>query len=85
MMSFFRKVATPKNVSQATSAMSNAEMALNEVKELWKTGQLKEALSKINMIEEQYPSCTKAAKHYRGKIGIELLEKNGDLPIQHKL
>jgi len=85
MMNLFRKVATPKNISQKTSALSGAEMALNEVNELWKAGQLKEALSKINEIEEKYPSCTKAAKHYRGKIGVELLEKNGDLPLQHKL
>lgn len=82
MMNFFRKFVTPNNILKATSAMSKSASAsaLNEVKELWKAGHLKEALSKINEIEEKYPSCTKAAKHYRGKIGVELLEKHGDLP-----
>lgn len=79
MIKFFRTLTTmPKNVFREKNP--TAEHALNEIKELWKTGQLREALHKIDQIEENYPSCTKAAKYYRGEIGYELLEKSGKLP-----
>ena len=77
-MKLFRKILS----GDTHKVASSAEKALLEVKELWKMGELKKALGKIDQIERDYPSCSKAAGFYRGKIGLELLQRDGDLPVQ---
>lgn len=79
MIRFFKTLAMP--VVASSRGANQAENALNEIKQLWKTGQLSEALRKVDQVERDHPSCSKAAKYYRGEIGYELLEKSGKLPV----
>ena len=88
MMRLFKsvKLTTLKAVMPATPPVKEniqeAKMALNEIEHLWRKGDLREALQKIEEVEKTYPSCSKAAKYYRGEIGVEMLEKAGELPKQ---
>jgi hypothetical protein len=76
MIGLFKRGVTAQTVKPA---LNEAEKALAEVRRLWSEGSLKEALYKIDELEQNCPSCTKVAKTYRGKIGVELLEKSGEI------
>ncbi len=59
--------------------ISAGQAALEHVNDLYKKGQLEEALKEIIKIEEKYPGCSKAAKYYRGEVSYAILEKTGNL------
>lgn len=79
---FFKTLYTS---SKPLHSSLEAEKALNDIKELWQKGQLKEALKRIDSVEQKFPSCSKAAKYYRGEIGVQLLEQNGVISKSNKL
>lgn len=56
---------------------SKSQQAIFNVKSLYEKGYYKEALKEIDKIETEFPSCSKAAKHLRGKVSIALLD---DMP-----
>lgn len=47
--------------------------------------EVKRSFEEIDSIEQEFPSCSKAAKHYRSEIGVQLLEQNGAIPKSNKL
>jgi len=59
--------------------VSNGKQALEHIKTLYQGGQYSEALQAIDWTESHYPTCTKAAKYYRGKVSVALLDKEGRL------
>jgi hypothetical protein len=61
----------------------NGQEALNYVRTLYEQKSYEDALKMLTQIEEQYPQCTKAAKYYRGKVSIALLEQDGTLEKLH--
>lgn len=67
----------------ALSELSEAKKALQEVHSLHRQGELKKALLALDKIEEKYPFCIKTTSVYRGKIGVEFLDKmrTADTPI----
>ena len=66
-------------IGQKPEVISAGQAALNHVDLLYKNGQYKEALREIDLIEEKYPGCTKAAKYYRGEAAYALLKEMGHL------
>jgi len=78
MIKFFSTFA--RNIPSAKARARSAEDTINEMKILWNSGKLNDALDKVDEIERDHPSYSKAAKVYRGKIGYELLVKSGNLP-----
>lgn len=80
MMKFFSTLTKSVSYAGTHARKTEAEGALSEIKILWNSGKLNEALDKLDQVEKNHPSCSKAAKIYRGKIGYELLEKSGNLP-----
>jgi hypothetical protein len=85
MIKRFFKTLYTSSASKPLYRSLEAEKALNDVKKLWQKGQLKEALKEIDSIEQKFPSCSKAAKYYRGEIGVQLLEEKGVISKSHKL
>lgn len=59
--------------------ISSGKQALDYIKALYQRGQYTEALQAIYWTESHYPTCTKAAKYYRGKVSVALLDKEGRL------
>jgi hypothetical protein len=55
--------------------LSEAKKALQEVHVLHSQGELKKALLTLDEIEKKYPSSIKTTSFYRGKIGVEFLDK----------
>jgi len=75
--SFVREIASIFN--QKPENIGEGQAALNHVDLLCKNGKYTEALKEIELIEEKYPDCTKAAKYYRGEAAYALLKKIGHL------
>lgn len=65
----------PKEVPKAKTG----EEALEHVRILYEHRDYENALREITKIEEDYPQYTKAAKYYRGKTSMALLEQDGTL------
>ena len=59
--------------------ISSGKQALDHIKALYQGGQYTEALQAIDWTESNYPGCSKAAKYYRGKVSVALLDKEGRL------
>ncbi len=66
--------------SKHNSPISEGQKILNEIKLLCDTNQYEEALKKIELIENKYPSCSKALSRYRGLARYEIAKQNGTLP-----
>ncbi len=83
MLRFFRSASKEPSLSllgrgfQSHSTLSAGQIALDKTRLLYEQGSYKEALKEVTKIEENYPGCTKAAKYYRGKISVALLEQEG--------
>lgn len=75
-----RSFATKQSGSVETGqGLTEGQTAINEIKELYETGQYKIAWLKIKKIEGNYPGCSKATAYYRGKVGIKLVEEDSEL------
>jgi len=59
--------------------VSSGKQALDHIKALYQGGEYTEALQAIEWTELNYPGCSKAAKYYRGKVSVALLDKEGRL------
>ena len=57
------------------AVLTPAQEALRRVDELYAGGDYRRALAEIRGVEEKFPGCSKAAKHYRGKVGMALLNE----------
>lgn len=75
--SFVREIASI--AKQNSENIGEGQVALDHVDLLYKNGKYAEALKEIELIEEKYPDCTKAAKYYRGEVAYALLKKIGHL------
>lgn len=89
MLRFFGKLYRPLQTNRSfiptvePSKYSNGQEALKYVQTLYDSKHYEEALKTLTQIEELYPTCTKAAKHYRGKVSMALLEQDGTLERLH--
>lgn len=74
------RAQTRRFISSSTAPEpNNPQEALNYVRTLYENKDYRDALKMLTQIEEQYPQCTKAAKYYRGRISMALLEQDGTL------
>jgi tetratricopeptide (TPR) repeat protein len=72
-----------KRFSSTSLKPNNGQEALNYIRTLYENKSYEGALKMLTKIEEQYPECTKAAKYYRGKVSMALLEQEGTLEKLH--
>lgn len=70
----------PGTLPHVSGICTDGQKARDEVKSLCEQKKYEEALKKINGIEENFPSCIKAAKYYRGEATYELRKERGELP-----
>lgn len=55
------------------------QIDLDRTKKLYEEKKYEEALKQISQMETKYHGCSKVIQHYRGKVGIALLEESGEL------
>ncbi|MBX9586355.1 MAG: hypothetical protein K2X50_03770 [Gammaproteobacteria bacterium] len=64
----------------SSSKSSSSQKALDEVKTLCENKLYKDALVRIEKVELEYPSCSKALTYYRGLARYEIAKEEGNLP-----